>query len=196
VKDTVLDISPRRGRPRKFESPSRAVTLTLPEHVIDALGSVDADLSRAVVRLAQPEMAKRPHPPAELATFGTRAVIVVNPTRTLEQHTGVHLIPLPDGRALISFDAPLTIADLELMIEDVIDDRRLSPSDQAVFKAIADLLRAARRSETVELRQRNIIVIESRRSSRPAPARQSRKSRGPAAKVSSSSLLPRSRRER
>ena len=97
MKDTVLDISPRRGRPRKFEAPSRAVTLTLPEHVIDALGSVDADLSRAVVRLAQPEMAKRPHPPAELATFGTRAVIVVNPTRTLEQHTGVHLIPLPDG---------------------------------------------------------------------------------------------------
>jgi hypothetical protein len=51
---------------------------------------------------------------------------------------------LPDGRALISFDAPLTIAELELMIEDAIDDHRLSASDQSVFKAIADLLRAAR----------------------------------------------------
>ncbi len=191
MKETVLAIGPRRGRPRKFEAPSRAVTLTLPEHIIEALGGVDADLSRAVVRLAQPEMAKRPHPPAELATFGTRAVIVVNPTRTLEQHTGVHLIPLPDGRALISFDAPLTIADLELMIEDAIEDHRLSPSDQAVFKAIADVLRRARRSDTVQLRQRNIIVIESRRA-----ARQTRRAAGASAKSSASVRLPKPRRER
>ena len=185
MKDSAFDISPRRGRPRKFEVPSRAVTLTLPEHVIEALGAVDADLSRAIVRLTQPEIAKRPHLPAELATFGTRAVIVVNPTRTLEQHTGVHLIPLPDGRALISFDAPLTIADLELMIEDAIDDHRLSPSDQAVFKGITDLLRSARRSKTVQLRQRNIIVIESRRTQRPSLARSSRRrTRTSSAKIS------------
>ena len=184
MKDTVLDINPRRGRPRKVEAPSRAVTLTLPEHVIAALETIDADLSRAIVRLTQPEVAKRPHPPAELAVYGTRAVIVVNPTRTLEQHTGVHLIPLPDGRALISFDAPLTIADLELMIDDAIDDHRLSSSDQAVFNGIADLLRGARRSKTVRLQQRNIIVIESRRAPRQAPARRSRRARGASAKVS------------
>jgi len=129
LKDAAFAISPRRGRPRKFEAPSRAVTLTLPEHVIEALEAIDGDPSRAIVRLIQPNLAKRPHPPAELATFGSRAVIVVNPTRTLEQHTGVHLIPLPDGRALISFDAPLTIADLELMIEDAMDIRELSISE-------------------------------------------------------------------
>ena len=112
-----------------------------------------------------------------VAPFGGRAVIVVNPTRTLERHTGVHLIPLPDGRALISFDAPLTIADLELMLEDAIDDHRLSGSDQAVFKAIADLLRGARRSKTVRLQQRNIIVIESRRARRRPLARSSRRTR-------------------
>jgi hypothetical protein len=160
------------------------VTLTLPEHVIEALETIDADLSRAIVRLTQPEVAKRPHPAAELAVFGTRAVIVVNPTRTLEQHTGVHLIPLPDGRALISFDAPLTIADLELMIDDAIDDHRLSSSDQTVFKEIGDLLRGARRSKTVRLQQRNIIVIESRRAARQAPARRSRRARGASPKGS------------
>jgi hypothetical protein len=177
LKSSGVAVGPRRGRPRKFQVPSRAVTLTLPEHVIEALGSVDADLSRAVVRLTQPEVAKQPHPPAELATFGTRAVIVVNPTRTLEQQTGVHLIPLPDGRALISFDAPLTIADLELLIEDAIEDHRLSPSDQLVFKAIADLLRGARRSKDVELHQRNIIVLESRRAARAIGARRPRRIR-------------------
>ena len=118
-------VRPRRGRPRKFLGRSSAVTLTLPEEVIAALRSVDGDLSRAVVRLTQPELAKRPHPPAELAVFGGKAVIVVNPTHTLEQRTGVSLVPLPDGRALISFDQPMTISQLELMLHDSLEDRQL-----------------------------------------------------------------------
>ena len=114
-------VTPKRGRPRKFARPSRAVTLTLPEEVIAALSKIDRDLSRAVVRLAQPELAKKPRPPAELSAFGRRAVIVVNPTRTLEQLTGVSLVPLSDGRALISFDEPLSVAQLELRIQDAIE---------------------------------------------------------------------------
>src|SRR5512136_682856 len=109
-------VAPRRGRPRKFLGKSRAVTLTLPEDVIAALTALDHDLSRAVVRVAQPEMRKRPHPPAELAIFGRRAVIVVNPTRTLEERTGMTLVPLSDGRALISFDESTTVDRLELTI--------------------------------------------------------------------------------
>jgi hypothetical protein len=161
-------LGPRRGRPRKFVGPSRAVTLTLPDYVIQALTALDPDLSRAIVRLTQPELAKQPHPPAELVRFGQCAVIVVNPTRTLEQRTGVNLVPLPDGRALISFDAPFTAADFELMIDDALDDRHLSRSDQAIFTGIAQVLRAARRSKDVTLRQRNIIVLESRRHPRTA----------------------------
>jgi hypothetical protein len=159
----VVDaIAPRRGRPRKFARPSRAVTLTLPDEVIDALTAIDADLSRAVVRVTQPEMAKRPHPPAELATFGRRAVIVVNPSRTLERRTGVVLVPRSDGRALISFDEPMSIAQLELRIQDAIDDPGLPPADAEVFKSVGRLLREARRSKGVAVEQRSIIVLEAR----------------------------------
>jgi hypothetical protein len=165
---SIHSVRPRRGRPRKFAAPSRAITLTLPEHVIDALAGVDSDLSRAIVRLTQPEIGKQPHPPAELAAFGQRAVIVVNPTRTLEERTGVNLVPLPDGRALISFDRSLTPAGLELMIDDALEDKRLSRPDREIFKAIAGLLRDARRSKTVTLLQRQIIVLETRGRRRPA----------------------------
>jgi hypothetical protein len=161
-----LTPAPRRGRPRKFTLPSRPVTLTLPERVIDALSAVDADLSRAVVRLAQPELAKRPHPPAELATFGGRSVIVVNPTRTLERQPGVALVHLPDGRALISFDQSTTIAGLALMMADVLEGDDLAKEDREVFEAIAGILRTARRSETTRLLQRNIIVVETGRRTR------------------------------
>ena len=180
----VTTLAARRGRPRKFLAPSRAITLTLPDHVIEALASIDADLSRAIVRLTQPELAKRPHPPAELAKYGQRAVIVVNPTRTLEQWTGVTLVPLPDGRALISFERPRSIAEVELTISDAIADHRLSRADQATFKAIEEILRAARRSKDVTLQQRSIIVLENRRRARANSGKRIRRTRTTPAKAS------------
>jgi hypothetical protein len=154
-------LAPRRGRPRKFAGPSRAVTLTLPENVLDALAAVDDDLSRAVVRVVQPELRKRPHPSAELAPFGRHAVIVVRPSRTLERRTGILLVPLPDGRALISFDEPKTIPELELQLQDLIDDRDVVGADKAVFAQIAGFLRDARRSDDVRVHRRHIIVFET-----------------------------------
>ena len=155
----------RRGRPRKFAAPSRSVTLTLPETVLATLSAIDADLSRAVVRVAQSKLARRPRPPAELVAFRGRAVIVVKPTRTLEEQTGILLIPLSDGRALISFDESMTVARLELRIEDALEDHRLSEADRRIFAAIRALLKNARRSGDVTLQQRNIIVLESLRRS-------------------------------
>ena len=167
--------APRRGRPRKFSESSRAITLTLPEHVILALEGIDHDLSRAVVRLTQPELAKQPHPPAELVSFGRRAVIVVNPTKTLEQRTGVLLVPLSDGRALIAFDESMTTARLELRIQDALDDHQLPDEVALVFEGIRDILKDARRSSTVALMLRNIMVLEfvgeKSRSTRPRGAR-------------------------
>ncbi len=137
--------------------------MTLPDRIIDALANLDADLGRAIVRLAQPIVGRRPHPPAELATFGRHSVIVVKPSRTLERRTGVELLHLPDGRALISFDAPTTIADLELTIEDALEDAALPRADREVFDAIGGILKSARRSDGVLLLQKNVIVLETGR---------------------------------
>lgn len=167
----LTTVAPRRGRPRKFSQPSRPVTLTLPEDVIETLGGVDRDLSRAVVRVTQSDAA-RPHPPAELIEFGRRAVIAVQRTPTLEQRTGVVLVPLPDGRALISFDERMTPARLELAIHDALEGEDLSDDDRGVFEGIRELLRDARRSTTVSMTQQQIMVLEF-----GAPARARRSSR-------------------
>jgi len=152
--------TPRRGRPRKFAQPSRAVTLTLPDAVIETLETIDHDLSRAVVRLAQAGAGKGTHPPAELVSFGRRAVIVVNPTTTLEQRTGVVLVPFPDGRALICFDGSITPARLELLLRDALDEHDLPDEDGEVFESIMALLKDVRRSSTVRLKQQNIMLLE------------------------------------
>jgi len=154
------------------------VTLTLPVQVIDALSAIDIDLSRAVVRVAQPELSRRRRPPAELAVFGRRSVIVITPSRTLERRMGVELVPLPDGRALISFDRSTTPASLELRINDALDDATLPAGDREIFSAIADILRKARRSADVVLKQPNIIMLEARRHTTPKlPASEPRRSR-------------------
>ena len=106
---------------------------------------------------------RRPSSPPSAAT----RVIVVNPSRTLEKRTGVELLHLPDGRALISFDQPMTIAGLELLIADALEDRRLPAADRGIFEAIAGILKSARRSDNVVLLQRNVIVLETRRAAAP-----------------------------
>jgi hypothetical protein len=166
-------VRPARGRPRKFASPSRAVTLTLPEQTIAALESVDRDLSRAVVRIVPPELAAHSHAAAQLVPFGRHAVIAVNPTRSLERRTGVMLIPLSDGRALIALDESITTARLELLIQDALDERDLSAADAEIFRSIGDLLKDARRSPSVSLQQKSIVVIEhgSRAGKRPRQRR-------------------------
>ena len=151
----------RRGRPRKFGAPARAVTVTLPESVIASLSAQHPDLSRAIVAVANDRIPARSKPPAELTVFGRRAVITIRPTVTLEHRAGIDLVPLPDGRALISFDQPRTIAELELLLGDALDDPKLGADDRKVFEGIRRILKDARQSKDVSLLRRTIIVLES-----------------------------------
>jgi CRP-like cAMP-binding protein len=168
---TTRPAAARRGRPRKFSAPSRPVTLTLPVATLEALAAVDPDISRAIVSITQPGM-KRRRAAAELCAFGRRSVIVVNACRTLERRIGVDLVPLPDGRALISFEDTTSPAALELRIEDALEDPTLPAPDRETFEAIYEILKTARRSGEVALLRRNIIVLEGRRGRRrPATAR-------------------------
>lgn len=156
----------RRGRPRKFDRPSRAVTLTLPEDVIATLQAMDVDLSRAVVRAAQPMAARTPQRPAELISYGNRSVIMVPRSRVLRERTGVELIPVADGRALISMDERLSLAQLELKLTDALGDPALDRDGRDLFEALVAILKGARTDDTVQLQQRNVIILQRRSDSR------------------------------
>jgi hypothetical protein len=160
----------RRGRPPKFGRPAHAVTVTLPEDIIAVLSRIDEDLSRAIVTLAQPLVADVvAHPPAELARYGDSAVIVVRPLEALVKIPGVTLVPLPDGRALISLDDSMNAYEFELKLRDLVDeDRTLTPRERSAMAAIGDILRTARRTKGLIVHQRNIIVLQSTRHRRIA----------------------------
>jgi hypothetical protein len=153
--------APKRGRPRKFGRPARSVALTLPLDVIATLERHDSDLSRAIVQLAAtagPDRAAARE--AELSRYGRRAVIVVSPSRTLRRIPGVELVPLPSGRALISLDRSLTAESLELRLRDLLDAGVPEP-DRAGVRQVVQVLTEARRSASVHLQARTILVLES-----------------------------------
>lgn len=152
-----------RGRPQKFGRPSRAITLTLPKDVIAALAAVDDDLSRAVVRLTQPLVADVvPKPSAELTRYGDGAVIVITPVEALKRIPGVSLVPLPDGRALISLEGHLAPPDFELKVRDVLDDGNdIDSRDRSVLTSVVEILKSARQTRGVGVHQRSIIVLRT-----------------------------------
>jgi hypothetical protein len=157
-----------RGRPKKYGRPSHAVTVTLPEDVLARLRAIDADLGRAIVTLVERRGTKRPRNgrPAEVAAYGNRAVIIVNPAKALRRLPGVQLVPAGNGRALISLDHPNLIPRLELDARDAAGASDISESERQSLEAIADILRDARHSRGVSLKERSIIVLESKRQRR------------------------------
>ena len=149
----------RRGRPRKFAGPSRAVTLTLPDDTIAALHTINADLSRAIVAAVQTLEPNATPRQVQLASFGTTAVIVVPDSEVLRDKTGVELVPISDGRALLSFDERTTVPQLELRVLDALSEGALAAGDRVMFEQLSDILRDARRAGGIEMRQRSVLVM-------------------------------------
>ena len=160
----------RRGRPQKFGRPARAVTLTLPDDVIAALRAVDDDLGRAIVQLSQPLLRNvAARAPAELSRYGDNAVIVIKQLPTLNRMPSVSLVPLPDGRALISLDETMSVHEFELKLDDAIDGPTdLKRWERSAMSSIREILKSARQSTAITVHQRNIIVLRSRRHRRIA----------------------------
>jgi hypothetical protein len=163
-------VSVRRGRPRKFAKPSRAITLTLPLDVIAAVRNFDPDLARGIVRLAR-SLSISDEGPRRLSFEGARnKLIVVPPTQALVRHAGVRLVPLLDGRAFIAFGNELSVDDLELRLSDALQDGELTTSDRLLFEELVGLLGEARRGGgRVRIERQAILLIEGRAAKRTAP---------------------------
>jgi hypothetical protein len=162
-----LAAAQRRGRPSKFGRAARAVTVTLPEDVIERLSAINLDISRAIVQLAETRAPRRTLPsPVEVSEYGDGALIVVPPVEALKRLRGVELIPLSDGRALITLESSQAVSDLELALRDSLDSNSHSTADRKALEGIVTILQRARQSTNATVRTRTIIVVEPSRRGR------------------------------
>ena len=152
------------GRPRKYGRPARAVTVTLPEDTLARLTAIHADVGSAIVNVVERTASVRMQPiaSAEIAQYGNHAVIIVSPSRALKRLRGVQLVPIGDGRALISLAPSMSISALELQVRDALEDQAVTARERESLKAIADILRRGRASRSLAFQARTIIVLASK----------------------------------
>jgi hypothetical protein len=160
-RDPALRIRKGPGRPAKYGRVAQPRTITLPEDILVRLAAIDPDLGRAIVTLTErrraPSLRRRP---VELAVYGTRAIILVTPVPALKRMTGVQLVPIGAGRALISVDEGRSCAQLELEVQDALQAGRLTHADRLVMRGLLRIMRRARHSAGVSIHARSIIVLQ------------------------------------
>jgi hypothetical protein len=144
------------------------VSITLPEDVLVRLIALDPDLGSAIVRLVERKGRPRERAArlAEVAAYGSHAVIVVNAAKMLKRVPGVQLVPIGNGRALISLEHPHSIAQFELNLRDAAAFGQMSSAERQTLEAVSEILQEARRSRSVTVAERTIIVLEAKRQRR------------------------------
>lgn len=153
----------KRGRPLKFGRPTRPLSISLPDDVIEWLESLDPDPAWAIVGLFEKARSRHastgPRVPAELVQLpGKRALILVTPD-VFDGLSGVSVIRLSDGRGFLALQPGKGYADLELAVVDMIDAVNVSPERRKALVEIRKQLREWRQSGLV-FEARSILVVE------------------------------------
>lgn len=155
----------RRGRPRKFEEPSKVVTLTLPESTLRDLGQLNPDRACAIVQAVRhatnAKTAVAPDVDVVEMVPGT-GLIVVGASRLLKRIPFLHLVEIAPGRFLLAMEPGHDFRRLEVAIRDLFEDvRGMEPREQRLLEQLLDRIRTERRSERVRMAE--ILFVRLRK---------------------------------
>ena len=160
------DPNRKRGRPPKFGRAAQLISLTLPEDVINWLTTVDDDPAWAIVKLHERSTKARKDDAAvaQLVRFpGDRALIQVR-ADLFKEMPGVSPIPLSETRAFLALETSKGVADLELLVIDRLENRRLDPEERSALTRLRQLLKQWR-LEGIRFESRSIVVAHIKKSS-------------------------------
>jgi len=152
-----------RGRPQK-SAPRQVVTLTLPDDVPTAV----CHRQRHGPRHRRTGWTRdAPQAPARATSGGGRNV---RQTRChpcyagcrIEEASSVQLVPVADGRALISLNHPHSIPQLELDVREMLEHRVLRRRNGPSWRRLRTSC-GTRERRTPHVVERSIIVFEARR---------------------------------
>ena len=142
----------RGGRPAKFAEPSRPVTVTLPERVLESLAAVDTDRAKAITRVADSVLGPKGKPLPLVATIkiaDSQAIILVSDCAPLRRLPWLRLIEVAPARHLISIRPGTAIESIEVALHDLLEDL---PADQHLDRTILEelmrVIRSSRRSNS------------------------------------------------
>jgi hypothetical protein len=162
---SVREDTRRPGRPRKYGRPARLLAVTLPQEVIGALKQLHADPGWAIVSLVEhvaPRNGAEPPPPVQLVQVGQGQSLIVVNSAVIAALPEVRTIPLSDRQAFLAFEPGRGLADLEVVVRDRLEQRRLRERDRDVLEGLKQQLRRWRTEGTLHFEARTIVLVSPR----------------------------------
>jgi hypothetical protein len=154
------------GRPPKFEEARRPITVTLPERTLQELEAINADRARAIVKATAMAIGfkETDRPLVEVVEVRPgEAVIVVGPSRKLQEIEWLRMVELAPARHLLAIPSGTATESLEVAVEDLIDS--LAPEERYERELLSELhkiLRHRRRQQDVSKAEILLIRIGGR----------------------------------
>ncbi len=142
-----------RGRPRKFDEPSRSVTLTLPQDVLDRLEMLDGDRAKAIVRAAEiaAPPTERAHAQVEVIRVGPGVGLMTVPDcPSLRAAPNVSLVQIAADRNLIVLAPGTPLSEVEIAISDLLETVAPANPDRAILESLLEKMRILRRTQSAD----------------------------------------------
>jgi hypothetical protein len=182
------------GRPLKYGEPSRPITVTLPESVLQGLEQIHHDRGQAIVKLTAAALnsARTSPPQVEIVEMAERTgLLVVGRCEALMRIPFLHLVEVAPDRFLLALDPGNDFRTLEIAVQDMLDDlpNDANPERELLMQLLAHI-RQMRKSARVSMAEILFVSLNGeqkdeplRKQGEPVPARAStvvRPSRSPA----------------
>lgn len=153
------------GRPRKFATPSRPITVTLPESTLQHLHAIDPDRARAIVRATDIALQRTQTPPPtpEIVNISPDlGLIVVGPCSALRRIPWIRLIEIAPLRFIISVPTGISTDSLEVALNDLLDSLpRAEERDLAILRQLLALLRRVRRGRMISREELIVVSLDA-----------------------------------
>jgi hypothetical protein len=154
----------KKGRPPKFRTASRPITVTLPEPTLARLGAIDPDRACAIVKLTNASFASEADAktlPELVEVSPGFCAIMVGPSRVLRRIEWLRLIEVTSSRFLLILPSGTPIDRLELAIIDLIESAAVEDSwELATLQRLRTLIGSLRRGN--EVSKGELLLIQRR----------------------------------
>jgi len=155
------------GRPPKFREASKPITVTLPERILKVMECVSRDRAKAIVKCVEAVTGSGTHALKAVELIEVipgKALIVVGPSRLLQEISWLRLAEIAPGRSLLILPSGTGVEVLEVELLDLID--KLGPEEEGERRLLLELralLVRQRQQKTVSKAELIFIDVPAKR---------------------------------
>jgi hypothetical protein len=155
----------KTGRPRKFSSPSRPITVTLAEKTLRQLESVDPDRAKAITKVTDAIVGAATDSSRKVKLVEVEkgvALIVVGPSAHLRSIPWLRLAEISPANYILALPSGVPIEKLELAITDMMENEPdMIAHERELLDDLSKYLARLRRGN--KMSKSEIIFVETKK---------------------------------